>query len=110
MGMLIAVLSCFLIAILAPLISRIVRGYTGWIIGSWPFVLLAVFINHIKQISSGDVISVTYNWIPSLGINLSFYLDGLSLLFALLIITGIGGLVFIYAGKYLAGHTFLGRF
>ncbi|MGR3318205.1 MAG: putative monovalent cation/H+ antiporter subunit A [Candidatus Anammoxibacter sp.] len=107
--MLITVLSCFLLAIFAPLISRIGRGYTGWIIGSWPFVLFAVFINHIKQISSGDVISVSYNWIPSLGINLSFYLDGLSLLFALLI-TGVGGLVFIYAGKYLAGHIFLGRF
>ncbi|MCY3833425.1 MAG: proton-conducting transporter membrane subunit [Chloroflexi bacterium] len=36
---------------------------------------------------------------PSLGISLSFYLDGLSLLFAL-IITGIGALIFFYAGYY----------
>ncbi|MDP1775127.1 MAG: proton-conducting transporter membrane subunit, partial [Moraxellaceae bacterium] len=46
---------------------------------------------------------------PSLGIQLSFWLDGLSLLMALLI-TGIGTLIFIYAGTYLKGHQDLGRF
>ena len=46
---------------------------------------------------------------PSLGIALSWQLDGLSLLFALLI-SGIGALVLIYAGAYLAGDAQLGRF
>ena len=109
MGISIAVFSCFILAILAPFIFRIGRNYTGWIIAIWPFILLAFFFNHIKQVSSGNVNFVTYNWIPSLGINLSFYLDGLSLLFALLI-TGIGGLVIVYAGKYLNGNPLLGRF
>jgi multicomponent Na+:H+ antiporter subunit A len=40
---------------------------------------------------------------------LTFYVDGLSLTFALLI-TGIGPLVIVYAGGYLAGHAHLGRF
>lgn len=48
-------------------------------------------------------------WIPSLGLNLDFKLDGLSLLFVLLI-TGIGTLVFIYASSYLKGHPYLDRF
>ncbi len=109
MGLLIAVLICFFVAILAPFIYRLGRQYTGWIIAILPFILFGLFINHIKLISSGEVIAVTYKWIPSLGINLSFYLDGLSLLFALLI-TGVGGLVIIYAGRYLAGHIFIGRF
>lgn len=42
-------------------------------------------------------------------IRLSFLVDGLSILFALLI-SGIGALVLIYAGSYLAGHPHLGRF
>ena len=42
-------------------------------------------------------------WIPTLGIDLAFRLDGLSALM-LLLITGIGTGVFIYAGGYLAGH------
>ena len=42
-------------------------------------------------------------WVPSLGIDLAFRLDGLSALM-LLLITGVGTGVFIYAGGYLAGH------
>jgi len=53
--------------------------------------------------------AAAYDWIPSLGIRLSFYVDGLSLLFAM-IISGIGILVLIYTGAYLAEHRDLGRF
>jgi len=42
-------------------------------------------------------------WAPSLGIELVFRLDGLSALM-LLLITGVGIAVFVYAGGYLAGH------
>src|SRR5690349_11793475 len=48
-------------------------------------------------------------WAPSLGLSLSFHLDGLGLLFALLI-TGIGTLVVLYANAYLANHPHAGRF
>lgn len=42
-------------------------------------------------------------WVPSLGVDLSFRIDGLSVLM-LLMITGVGTAVFVYAGGYLAGH------
>jgi multicomponent Na+:H+ antiporter subunit A len=48
-------------------------------------------------------------WAPSLGLSLSFHLDGLGLLFALLI-TGIGTLVVLYSSAYLANHPQAGRF
>src|SRR5688572_32029360 len=48
-------------------------------------------------------------WAPSLGLSLSFNLDGLGLLFALLI-TGIGTLVVLYASRYLEEHPQAGRF
>lgn len=48
-------------------------------------------------------------WIPSLGIEAAFRLDGLSLIFALLF-TGIGCVVFLYASLYLRGHARLVRF
>jgi multicomponent Na+:H+ antiporter subunit A len=47
-------------------------------------------------------------WVPSLGIDWAFHLDGLSLLM-LLMITGVGTAVFVYAGGYLAGHPQQGR-
>jgi multicomponent Na+:H+ antiporter subunit A len=46
---------------------------------------------------------------PAYDLSLSFYLDGLSLLFALLV-TGIGTLIVLYAGGYLAHNDELGRF
>jgi multicomponent Na+:H+ antiporter subunit A len=47
--------------------------------------------------------------IPSLGLETSFRLDGLSRLMALLI-TGIGAGIFLYASAYLKGHPALHRF
>src|SRR5690606_2740844 len=44
-----------------------------------------------------------------LGIDLNFKLDGLSMLFALLI-TGIGTLVYFYASYYLKNHPLINRF
>ncbi|BAO80843.1 NADH:ubiquinone oxidoreductase subunit 5 chain L [Serpentinimonas raichei] len=48
-------------------------------------------------------LDITLPWIPALGVELDFHIDGLTLLM-LLLITGIGTAVFIYAGGYLAGH------
>lgn len=45
----------------------------------------------------------TLPWLPSLNLEFSFYVDGLSAQF-LLLITGIGALVFVYGAGYLAGH------
>lgn len=48
-------------------------------------------------------------WIPSLGISLSIYLDGLALIFAL-IVTGVGALIFFYAGFYFDEPAAYNRF
>jgi multicomponent Na+:H+ antiporter subunit A len=53
--------------------------------------------------------AVTWSWIPSLHVSLSFRLDGLTRLMGLLI-TGIGAGVFLYAASYLKGHPQLHRF
>jgi len=45
---------------------------------------------------------LSWPWIPTLGVELSVHIDGLSAQF-LMLITGVGTLVFIYAGGYLAG-------
>ena len=48
-------------------------------------------------------IRLAWSWVPALGIDLVFHIDGLSALM-LLMITGVGTAVFVYAGGYLAGH------
>ena len=63
----------------------------------------------MPETSSGEAMRWSLPWVPSLGIHLSFYLDGLSLLFVLLI-CGIGAFVGIYANAYMHGTALLGRF
>ena len=102
--MLLAILTAvpFILAILlaTPLaqqtLNKSIQTYlTSIVIG----ILFLGFLSYIPQLHEHHVIQQTFNWIPSLGISLSFYLDGLSLMFAL-IITGIGALIFFYAGFY----------
>ena len=59
--------------------------------------------------SSPRAIIESRPWLPELGVNLSFRLDGLSLLFALLICF-IGSLVLLYSASYLAKDRRLGSF
>jgi multicomponent Na+:H+ antiporter subunit A len=48
-------------------------------------------------------IVIPITWIPSLGIDLTVWVDGLTVQF-LLLITGIGTAVFAYGAAYMAGH------
>ncbi|MCX7708131.1 MAG: proton-conducting transporter membrane subunit [Anaerolineae bacterium] len=109
MGIIIAVLSGFALAALAPWVYRLSRGAAGWLLALLPLGLTLYFGTYLFQLGARLAVIVSYPWVPELGINLSFYVDGLSLLFALLI-SGIGALVVIYAGGYLAGKPQLGRF
>lgn len=97
-----AILSPFLLAILIPLLYKKIRSvHTGWFVLPLPLLLFIYLIRQIPLIKSGANIQETLYWIPTLNINFEVILDGLSLLFALLI-TGIGTLVILYSIFYLA--------
>lgn len=107
--MLLAVLSGFLLAIVAPALHRISGRYIGWVLAILPATLTAYFASLIPDVQANGSMVLEYAWLPGLGINLNFLVDGLSLVFALLI-SGIGTFILIYAGSYLAGHRYLARF
>ncbi len=67
-------------------------------------LVLAAAAEHLHAPSS-----VSYPWIPQLGLNLTLVADGLSLLFALLI-TGVGSIVFTFATAYLGPDENCRRF
>lgn len=97
-----AVLSPFIAAILIPFLYKYLkRIHTGWFVLILPLVLFIYFLSFIPRTSSGEAILNNLDWVPSLGINFNVYVDGLSLLFALLI-TGIGALVVLYSIYYLS--------
>ena len=62
-----------------------------------------------RPVSEGNPVLQSIDWMPSIGLSLSFYIDGLSLLF-LLLITGIGTFIVLFASSYLKDHKDEGRF
>lgn len=107
--MIFTILLCFLVALLLIFYGKKVKGSFVVILTLLPLALFLFFASHIGVVASGAVPTQVIRWVPSLGVDLSFRLDGLALLFSLLI-TGIGTLVFLYTSYYLKGHTYLDRF
>ncbi|GHG76691.1 Na(+)/H(+) antiporter subunit A [Alishewanella longhuensis] len=107
--MLYVVLSLFVLACLAPLLHRYTGRHSGSLLALVPATLFSFFAAQLALVSQGEVLSQRWLWFPGMDIHLSFLLDGLSLLFALLI-TGIGTFILLYANRYLEGHPALGRF
>ncbi len=77
--------------------------------GAAPALAMLPALLFVMLLMMPDGAAFRWAWLPSLGVELAFRLDGLSRLMALLI-TGIGAGVFLYAATYLAGHPLLHRF
>jgi multicomponent Na+:H+ antiporter subunit A len=99
-------LAALLIGMFAKKVNRI---HTGWLVLPIPVVLFIIFCLKLPVLAEGKIVQSTADWIPSLDIQLSFYLDGLSMLFSLLI-TGIGSLVVLYSIFYLSRKEQLTHF
>lgn len=69
------------------------------------FLLL---LSQAPAVFNGTVITQTWSWLPQLGIDFSFRLDALGMLFALLI-SGIGTLIYIYVYYYLSPKNSLSK-
>ncbi len=75
-----------------------------------PTVLaLTMLIILAPAVLRGEVIQAELNWLPQLGLSASFFLDGLGLLFAGMIL-GVGLLITLYARFYLSGEDPMGQF
>ena len=107
--MALAIFLTLLWATVAPTIARLAGRQAGWVLALGPVALFVWFVARIPAATTGAGVREAVGWVPTLGVELSFLLDGLSLLFTLLI-TGLGALIVIYAGRYLEGHRDLGRF
>ncbi len=141
--MLFAVLSGFVLAILAPWIFKAAQEKTGWFLAILPAslaVYFSTFLADVRELNleaiytslnldaiatpegfawgehadkvadlRGQLVQHEYSWIPSLDVSLTMQLDGLSLLFALLI-SCIGAFILIYGGGYLKGDRDIPRF
>ncbi|OOO27041.1 Na(+)/H(+) antiporter subunit A [Agrobacterium salinitolerans] len=99
----------FLAALAAPALVKRFGHNAAWVLAIAPALAFAHFALMLPQIAAGGVVTGGYAWVPSFNLSFSWFIDGLSLTFALLI-TGIGLLIVLYAGGYMKGHPQQGRF
>ncbi len=94
---------------LAPLVHRYAGPFTGWLLALVPAAIFAFLLTLAPGVITGGSVGAVVGWVPGYGLDLSFFVDGLSLVFALTI-SGIGTLIILYSGSYLSGHHHQGRF
>ncbi|WP_276495800.1 hydrogen gas-evolving membrane-bound hydrogenase subunit E [Pontibacter litorisediminis] len=107
--MLYALLFGIITAAAAPLLHRFLGRFVVVPMVLAPLLLFIFYLGFMPEVLQGQPVTQEHGWVPELGINLQFRLDGLSLLFALLI-SFFGVLVMYYASGYLEGDPLLGRF
>lgn len=97
------------IAALFPIIlqKQLSRIHTGWFVLPIPVIAAIFFISKLSSLD--QTMYENNNWMPHIGLNLNFKIDGISLLFALLI-SVIGTLVVFYSVSYLSKREELGKF
>lgn len=88
-------------ALFVPFLYKKISGiHTGWFVLAVPVALVSIYASFLPAVSQGRTFTSKVDWIPSLDISVISYMDGLSLLFSLLI-TFIGSLVVLYSIFYL---------
>ncbi len=99
----------FLGAILCSLAIRWGRAACAVVAGLVSAAALSGILAHAPGVLDGQTVRTQINWMPALGLNANFMLDGLGLLFAILIL-GIGVLIILYARFYLSAKDPAGQF
>ncbi|ATE58825.1 hydrogen gas-evolving membrane-bound hydrogenase subunit E [Thauera sinica] len=96
----------------APLAALLIRAGRNACAGAAFAASLAAFLlllSHLPGVLQGEVLQAGWEWLPGLGLDAEFRLDGLGFLFALLIL-GIGLPVIAYARFHLAERDPTGSF
>lgn len=99
----------FVAALVAPLAARGGRTACALATAGASAAALAVLLAQAPAVWAGDVLRSAIPWVPQVGLSFSFFLDGLGLFFAGLILT-IGVLIIVYARFYLSPDDSMGRF
>ena len=94
---------------IAPIVVRMAKDRAPYILSLIPFSLTVFLLLSWRQVNAGEVFGYNFDWVPGLDISAAWRLDGLSLMFAALVL-GMGGLVLVYARGYMAGMAYNGKF
>jgi len=104
----IALVTLAAFAALSPLLVRRLGRDAGYALGAVFAALAVAFALAGGDVLRGETAMFSYEWLPAVGVSISFVLDGLALLFALLVLV-VGALVMAYSARYFSDSPSLGR-
>jgi multicomponent Na+:H+ antiporter subunit A len=104
-----AVFLPFALAFMLPLVAKVMKGSIGWYALSVALLSFSLIAWVLPIITHGGTIQGSIRWMPSLGVDLSFYADGLSMMFGL-IVSGIGMMILWYSTSYMSKKEDLPRY
>ncbi len=96
-------------AAVSPILQRPLGAWAGRLLALIPAVFTLRLALYIPEVAAGHTIAEARPWIPYFGLELAFRIDGLAMLF-LLVILGVGALILVYGSGYLDGNPLQGRF
>ncbi|WP_400996946.1 Na+/H+ antiporter subunit A [Agromyces sp. GXQ0307] len=97
--MIVSLLAFAAVALVTPFAAGVLGRRIFPVIALVPTVVFAWLLTFVPAVAGGEVVTERIEWIRALDIALSFRLDALSLLLAL-IVTGVGALVLLYCTWY----------
>src|SRR5690606_30397453 len=103
--MLFTVLTGLITSSLLVPFGKIIKTKWSILLPFIPVILFLFYLWHVPVVANGTTITQHLSWVPSLGVNFDFRLDGLSLLYGMLS-SGIGTVIFFFGRSYLQGHIY----
>jgi len=107
--LLLVLLLPFAASIAAGMLPHNARNAEAWLAGTVALTGLALTLTFYPEMSAGQVVRMSAEWLPAFGIGFTLRMDGFSWMFSLLV-TGIGFLVVIYARYYMSPQDPVPRF
>ncbi len=99
----------FVVGMLVAFLPRHARNAAAGLAGATTLIGVLLTALLYRGVTEGAVLRQTWSWLPDIGLELTWRLDGLSWLFSLLV-TGIGALIVLYARYYMAAEDPVPRF
>jgi len=96
-------------AIAAAPLPATARNREAWLAGALALAVHALAWTAYPEMANGQVLRLDLAWLPALGLNFSLRLDGFAWVFVILV-SGIGFLVVLYARYYLSPSDPVPRF
>lgn len=95
--------------LLTPFLQRLFKRNAGWPLAGLYVASAAALTPAAIDAMQGESVSVSFLWIPSLGISMNMTIDALGVIFAYIALL-IGAVVFIYSTRYLGPDRQLSYF